>query len=260
LPNGGIVNLSTRNQYLDRPIKGYDDIARGDYAVLSVSDNGIGISQNDLNRIFEPFFTKKVMGRSGTGLGMSVVWGTVKDHKGYINVESAEGNGAVFSLFFPVTRRKSDTEKTSESIDTCQGNGESILLVDDAKDQREIASAILTQIGYSVNAVSSGEEAISYIKGNMVDLIVLDMIMDPGMDGLDTYRKILEIRPNQKAIIASGFSETARVREAQRLGAGTYVQKPYTMAKLGMAVKAELEKRKISHEGRFPDNSSSQVT
>ena len=243
LPNGGAIKVSTRNKYLDRPVKGYDDIAKGDYAVLSVSDNGIGISQNNLNRIFEPFFTKKVMGRSGTGLGMSVVWGTVKDHKGYINVESSEGTGTSFSLFFPVTRREMDVERPPESIDVCRGNGESILLVDDVREQREIASAMLTQIGYSVSAVSSGEEAVSYIKENMVDLIVLDMIMDPGMDGLDTYRKIIEIKPGQRAIIASGFSETDSVIEAQRLGAGAYVQKPYTMIKLGMAVKEELDRK-----------------
>jgi len=244
LPKGGSIALSTRNQYLDRPIKGYDDIAKGDYVVLSVSDNGTGISPNDINRIFEPFFTKKVMGRSGTGLGMSVVWGTVKDHKGYIDVESTEGRGSVFSLFFPVTRRESVAERHSESIDACHGKGESILLVDDAKDQREIASALLTRIGYSVTAVSSGEEAICHIKNNMVDLVILDMIMDPGMDGLDAYRKILEVRPGQKAIIASGFSETNRVREAQSLGAVAYVQKPYTLIKLGMAVKAELDNKK----------------
>jgi two-component system, cell cycle sensor histidine kinase and response regulator CckA len=242
MPNGGRISLSTRNQYLDTPLKGYDDIAKGDYIVFSVSDNGTGISENDINRIFEPFFTKKIMGRSGTGLGMSVVWGTVKDHKGYINVESTEGKGTVFSLFFPVTRIESDNEKPSESIESCYGNGESILLVDDAKDQREIASTLLAQIGYSVTAVSSGEEAISYITDNEVDLVVLDMIMDPGIDGLDTYRKILEIRPGQKAIIASGFSETGRVKEAQSIGAGAYVQKPYTLLKLGIPVKKELEK------------------
>ena len=243
LPGGGTIKISTSNRYLDRPIKGYDDIARGDYTVLSVSDNGIGISQSDMNRIFEPFFTKKEMGRSGTGLGMSVVWGTVKDHKGYINIESSRDTGTVFSLFFPATRRMADKIEAAESVEVYRGNGESILLVDDAKDQREIASAILTQIGYSVNSVSSGEEALSYIKKNMIDLIVLDMIMDPGMDGLDTYRRILEIRPRQRAIIASGFSETSRVREAQRLGAGPYIQKPYTVTKLGMAVKAELGKK-----------------
>ncbi len=244
MPDGGMISLSTRNQYLDRPLKGYDDIATGDYIVFSVSDNGIGISENDKNRIFEPFFTKKVMGRSGTGLGMSVVWGTVKDHKGYINVESAEGRGTVFSLFFPITSREADDERSSGSLESCYGKGESILIVDDAKDQREIASTLLTQIGYSVTAASSGEEALSYIKDYEFDLVVLDMIMDPGIDGLDTYRKILEIKPAQKAIIASGFSETSRVKEAQRLGVGAYVQKPYTLLKLGNTIKKELEKGK----------------
>jgi two-component system cell cycle sensor histidine kinase/response regulator CckA len=86
LPNGGKIIISTSNRYLDRPIKDYDDIEEGDYVILSVSDNGIGISPEDVERIFEPFFTKKVMGRSGTGLGMAVVWGTIRDHKGYIDV------------------------------------------------------------------------------------------------------------------------------------------------------------------------------
>jgi two-component system, cell cycle sensor histidine kinase and response regulator CckA len=176
---------------------------------------------------------------------MSVVWGTVKDHKGYINVESAEGVGTIFSLFFPVTRRTSDREDNSLAVNLYKGKGESILLVDDDRDQREIASAMLNQMGYAVDTISSGEEAISYIKEKAVDLIVLDMIMDPGMDGLDTYRKILEIKPGQRAIIASGFSETIRAREAQRLGAGTYVQKPYTMGALGDAVKAELKRKDL---------------
>lgn len=244
LPKGGRISLMTRNQYLDRPIKGYDDIARGDYVVLSVSDNGIGISPKDINRIFEPFFTKKVMGRSGTGLGMSVVWGTVKDHKGYIDVESSEGKGSAFRLFFPVTRNESDETPQSGSIDTYRGNGESILLVDDAKEQREIAFGLLSQIGYAVTAVASGEEAIAYVRNNKVDLLLLDMIMDPGMDGLDTFRNILLIRPGQRAVIASGYSETERVREAQRMGAGGYVQKPYTMAKLATAIRMELDRKR----------------
>jgi two-component system, cell cycle sensor histidine kinase and response regulator CckA len=254
LPKGGRISLTTRNQYLDRPIKGYDDIAKGDYVVLSVSDNGIGISKKDINRIFEPFFTKKIMGRSGTGLGMSVVWGTVKDHKGYIDIESSEGSGSTFRLFFPVTRTESDATVQSQSLDICQGNGELILLVDDSKDQREIASGMLNQLGYTVTAIASGEGAITYIKKNDVALVLLDMIMDPGMDGLDTYRKILQIKPDQRAIIASGFSETERVREAQRLGAGAYVQKPYTLVKLATAVRMELDrKRQITFKTNEPN-------
>jgi two-component system, cell cycle sensor histidine kinase and response regulator CckA len=99
---------------------------------------------------------------------------------------------------------------------------------------------MLLQLGYRVKAVSSGEEAVEYLRGNRADIIVMDMIMDPGMDGLDTFKKILEMHPDQKTIIASGYSETDRVREALRLGAGPYIKKPYAWLKLGQAVKAAL--------------------
>lgn len=100
--DGGKMLIMTENRYIERPIRGYDDVKEGDYVVLSVSDTGIGISSEDIKRIFEPFYTKKMMGRSGTGLGMTVIWGTVKDHKGYIDVQSAEGKGTTFTLYFPV--------------------------------------------------------------------------------------------------------------------------------------------------------------
>jgi CheY-like chemotaxis protein len=115
-------------------------------------------------------------------------------------------------------------------------------VVDDVKEQREVASSMLARLGYRVEAVSGGEEAIAYLKGSTVDLIVLDMIMDPGIDGLETYRRVLEIRKDQKAIIVSGFSETDRVHIAQSLGAGAYIRKPYVIEKLGLAVKKELER------------------
>ena len=122
------------------------------------------------------------------------------------------------------------------------GKGQTILVVDDVKEQRELVSEMLTTLGYSVNTASSGEEAVDYLQNNSVDLMILDMIMDPGMDGLDTYKQILKLHPGQKAIIASGYSETNRVKEAQRLGAGKLIKKPYTLEKIGFAVKEELEK------------------
>ncbi|HOO41970.1 MAG TPA: response regulator, partial [Syntrophales bacterium] len=242
MPKGGLLAISTQNQYMDRPVQGYDDIREGDYVVLSVSDSGEGIPENDIRHIFEPFYTKKVMGRSGTGLGLAVVWGTVKDHDGYIDVQSEEGKGCTFRLYFPVTREETAEEHGPVSRTGYMGKGESILVVDDIESQRELAARMLEKLNYRVDAVPSGEEAFDYMKEHSVDLIVLDMIMDPGMDGLDTYRKILEISPNQKAVIVSGFSETDRVREAQVLGAGAYVKKPYVLERIGLAVKRELEK------------------
>ena len=240
--HGGELTISTSNQYLDKPISGYDEIRQGDYVVLSVSDTGDGISSENLKHIFEPFYTRKIMGRSGTGLGLAVVWGTMKDHHGYINVESEEGTGTTFTLYFPATREELPSEGVAVSLSEYIGNGESILIVDDVKEQRDLASAMLRKLKYKVDAVSSGEEAVEYIKEHAVALVVLDMIMDPGMDGLDTYAGLLEIRPGQKAIIVSGFAETERVKKARELGVGAYVKKPYLLEKLGLAVRKEIDR------------------
>ena len=242
MAKGGVVTIKTTNQYLDKPMSGYDEIREGDYVVVSVTDTGEGIPAADLQRIFEPFYTKKVMGRSGTGLGLAVVWGTVKDHQGYINVQSKEGKGSAFTLYFPVTREEMSVEACSVAISEYMGKNEIILVVDDVQDQRDLASEMLTNLNYKVSIVDSGEAAIAYIKEHQVDLLVLDMIMDPGMDGLDTYRGVLEIQPKQKAIIVSGFSESDRVHAAHALGAGAYVKKPYVIEKLGLAVRKELDR------------------
>ena len=114
------------------------------------------------------------------------------------------------------------------------------MVVDDIEDQREIASRLLIKLGYSAASVSSGEEAVNYLRGHRADLLVLDMIMDPGIDGLETYKRILDFCPNQKAIIASGFSATDRVKKVQKSGAGAYIKKAYTLEKLGIAAKTEL--------------------
>ena len=241
MPDGGKAEIIAENKYIDTPISGYEDVEEGDYAILTVSDNGIGIAPDEINRIFEPFYTKKIMGRSGTGLGMAVLWGTVKDHNGYIHVKSDEGKGTTIKLFFPVTRKPFRSNEIANSFESYRGEGESILVVDDVKEQRDIASKLLACLGYSVQTVCSGKEAVEYIDDRPADLIVLDMLMPPGIDGLETYERIISKHPGQKAIIASGFSETNRVKKAQRLGAGRYVKKPYTLEKIGLAVKAELK-------------------
>ena len=244
MPEGGRIQIRTENMYIERPITGYDSIEEGDYVAVYISDTGIGIADNEIGRIFEPFYTKKVMGRSGTGLGMAVVWGTIQDHKGYIRVESELKKGTTFKLYFPATRNEIQSDEQTKELIHYRGRGESILVVDDIREQREIALKILSQLGYSVDTAASGEEAIEYLKDDAVDLVVLDMIMTPGIDGLETYRRIIARYPNQKTIIASGFSETNRVREAQRLGAGKYLKKPYTIESIGLAIRAELDKEK----------------
>jgi PAS domain S-box-containing protein len=240
--DGGTVSIASENRYIDKPISGYDDIEEGDYVTLTVSDTGIGIAATDIERIFEPFYTKKTMGRSGTGLGMAVVWGTVKDHKGYIDVQSTEGRGTRFFIYLPASRQPSARTAPRRSIEDYRGKGEFLLVIDDVKDQRRIATGILAKLGYRVESVASGEEAVEYLKTRRADLLILDMIMDPGIDGLETYRQILEVHPAQKAIIASGYSESERVKEALKLGAGAYVKKPYLVEKIAVAVRQELDR------------------
>ncbi|HSM74235.1 MAG TPA: transporter substrate-binding domain-containing protein [Desulfobacterales bacterium] len=240
MPHGGGLRVATENRRLQKPVKGYDEIAAGDYVVLTVADDGIGISSEDQERIFEPFYSKKVMGRSGTGLGMAVVWGTVKDHRGFVDIRSAEGQGTSISLYFPITRQGLCAAASPVALETFKGAGQSVLVVDDREDQRIIATQMLTKLGYCAASVSGGEEALAYLRQRPVDLLLLDMIMGPRMDGLETYRRIQKIVPGQKALIASGFSETERVRAAQALGAGEYLRKPYTIEAIGLAVKNAL--------------------
>ncbi len=242
----GIIRIETENRYIDAPLKGYDDIQEGEYTVLRVMDNGIGISEDDINRIFEPFYTKKVMGRSGTGLGMAVVWGTVKDHRGTVDIKSIQAQGTTVTLLLPSTKEHRMQPSEPATIEELKGSGERILVVDDIKEQREIAAGILTRLGYKVESVSSGEAAVDYLKKQRVDLVVLDMIMDPGIDGLETYRRIVRIRSGQRAVITSGFSESDRVHEARQLGAGAYVKKPYRFETIAKAIKVELKREEVA--------------
>ncbi len=240
MPTGGSVLVKLENRYVDAPLAGYDTVEEGDYVALSVSDTGVGIAQEDRDRIFEPFFTKKDLGRSGTGLGMAVVWGTVKDHHGYVHVESKPSHGTTITLYLPATRKKVDSVMMGDSIEAFRGNGQTILIVDDVSEQRDIASDMLTALNYTPLAVSSGEEAVAYLRRNSIDLMVLDMIMEPGIGGLQTYQEVLKVHPDQRAVLVSGYTKTDDVREAQKLGAGGYLKKPYSLVGLAKAVKAEL--------------------
>lgn len=240
MSDGGEIKISTQRSHIESPIKGYEYFKKGEYAILSVTDTGTGIAQKDIEKIFEPFYTKKKMGRSGTGLGMAVVWGTIKDHNGHIDVQSVENVGTTFTIYFPVTEREKADEIKTLPINEYMGDGESILIVDDEKKQRELATSILNKLNYSVKSVESGEKAIEYMYGYSPDLLILDMIMEPGIDGCETYERILKMHPEQKSIIASGFSENDRVKKAQALGAGEYIKKPYTFEKMGLAVKNAL--------------------
>lgn len=242
MEHGGLIRIATENRYVDNSLRLYEKIGQGEYVVLEVADQGSGIKPEDIDKIFEPFYTSKKMGKSGTGLGMAVVWGTVKDHLGYVNCESRVGVGSTFTIYLPVTSQVCQRQLQESSLEDCQGQGEHILVVDDVEEQREIAAAILLELGYRVTTAASGEEAVMLAARERFDLLLLDMILGEGMDGLAAYRAILVHAPGQRAIITSGFSETERIAEAMRLGVGQYIKKPYMIAKLGRAIREELEK------------------
>ena len=212
------------------------------WSVLTVEDTGNGISPQDLDHIFEPFYTRKVMGRSGTGLGLAVVWNTMQDHGGAVRVRS-DDTGSRFDLWFPATDREQETEPQAELPIRVRGSGERILVIDDEMVQQDIALRTLRALGYRVAQVSSGEEAICYLQKQAVNLLIIDMLMPPGMNGYQTYKKALKINPNQKAVIVSGFSKNQDVLAALRLGAGAFLQKPYTMAQLAETVHEVLHRQ-----------------
>jgi signal transduction histidine kinase/CheY-like chemotaxis protein len=236
----GEVSLATKNKKIETAMKnGAMSLEPGSYVLFSIADSGSGIVPEDLEHIFEPFYTKKKFGHSGTGLGLAVVWNTVLEHQGFIDVRQP-GQGSVFELYFPATAQQVVAEDNSiEQLDL-DGHGEHILVVDDEEPIRILAEKMLTALGYRVSLVASGEEAILFLKTNQVDLLLLDMLMEPGINGHQTYQQIKIFLPEQKALIASGFSESAEVKKAQALGAGAYIKKPYTLQELGIAIKKEL--------------------
>jgi CheY-like chemotaxis protein len=148
-----------------------------------------------------------------------------------------------FELYFPIcTGVEEEINGRKMPVEALKGNGETVLVVDDESSQREIACGMLEMLGYAPTSVSSGEAAIDYLRSHSADVLLLDMLMPPGITGLETYRRILEFRSGQKALIASGFSESTDVRDTQKLGAGEYIKKPYTLQRLGLAMKRELER------------------
>jgi len=243
---GSVTLETTVVQFSNIILKGYERTTDGPYVRFSVKDTGPGISTQDLDRIFEPFYTKKVLGRSGTGLGLSIVWNTVHDHKGYIQVKSEKGE-TLFQVYFPVTEVLIEAAEPDRiyTLSDYKGSNEAILVVDDVESQRKISENIIKRLGYQVTVVTSGEEAIEYVRKNKVDLAVLDMIMAPGISGLDTFRELKIIDPDIRAVITSGYSKTRDVEKAQELGAGPFIKKPYSLEHLGLTLKEELDKRKV---------------
>jgi len=246
----GKVTIKTSKKSLDTPLVGYETVPQGDYAVIEISDTGEGIDKEIFGRIFEPFYTrKKRSDRSGSGLGLSVVHGIVKDHHGFMDVKSDVGKGSVFALYLPLVAQPQEESGKSGPAPVIGGT-ERVLVVDDEPGQRFIACRSLKRLGYEVAEAENGHQAVKLFDqrdegGNLkpespFDLIVLDMIMEEGFDGLDTYEAILKLYPKQKSLICSGHAEDGRARAAVGLGAD-WLAKPYQMDGIAGAVRKRLD-------------------
>jgi len=210
-----------------------------DYVVLSVADSGVGISVEEQQRIFEPYYSSKKLGRSGTGLGLTTVWNIVEECEGRVFVDSS-ASGTLFELFLPTTDVVSSPPFEEVNLLGSAPGNESVLVVDDEIGQRELIRSMLQALGYRVTTVARGEEAVDLLAKDAYDLVVLDMVMPPGWNGLETFERILRVNPDQKAIISSGLMEVDEIRRVSALGIVTVLTKPYKLADLAMAVKAEL--------------------
>lgn len=237
----GRIYLTTDNQSSEGRDLFYQRLPAGDYVVVSIEDEGTGIDPDDFDRLFEPFYTTKVMEQSGTGLGMAVVWGVVYDHHGVIDVISVQGTGTRFDVYFPITNAPLPKLVAPKSAAELMGDGQLILVVDDMKDQRELIDVVLTRLNYRVVTCASGEAAAEILSTKNVDLALIDMVMDVGWDGLETYEALCRIKPGLKTLLMSGFAETDKVLKAQGLGAGSFQRKPFTIESLGQNLSDELK-------------------
>lgn len=248
MDNDGVLTVQTENYYLDSLIISQGIIPKGEYVKITISDTGKGIPAEIIQNIFDPFFTTKTTdSKRGSGLGLSVVNSVIKDHNGYIDVESIVDKGTSFFIYLPISRKTSDVKNNEYEEYEVRGS-ETILVVDDDDILQEVMSNILEGLGYKVDVVDSGEEAVEYLLKKSVDIILLDMVMPNGIDGTEAYRQIIQYNPNQKAIIVSGYADSKRVQEARNLGINMFIHKPITQEVLGKAIRKEINRAvKITH-------------
>ncbi len=239
----GRLNVRTENICLESPVGGYESVDPGEYVKVTISDTGSGIPAEIREKIFEPFFTtKRGDKRRGSGLGLSIVHGIVKDHMGYVDLDSKPGEGTSFYLYLPVCRSEED-----KPVKTCKrGAGEKILVVDNDQNQLRIIRHLLETLNYKTTGVASGEEAIALLEKapNAFDVVLMEMYLEGEMDGSDLWRAIDRMRPGIPSLLVSGFSiPMSRIKEAQRLGAGPFIKKPLTLQNLGDGIQRALSRQ-----------------
>lgn len=246
MPSGGTLTFTLSNRKLDQTeaICGQFKLKEGNYLEIDVEDTGLGMTPEIQARIFEPFFTTKEQGK-GTGIGLSAVYGAVRDHNGAVTLYSEEGVGTTFYLFFPLAENR-DSEEISDTPKEIRGRG-LILVVDDEAMIRETAKGILESLGYHVMTASDGKEGVDIVKnqGDAIDLVILDMIM-PVMGGRETFTEMKRLKPHLKIAVWSGFTRDSAVEEMKAMGLDGFIRKPYNRYDLSCMVATILNPGSIS--------------
>jgi PAS domain S-box-containing protein len=240
MPNGGRLVIETANMHLDQAYAENADIAAGDYVVITVTDSGTGIPSDVLERVFEPFFTTKEVGR-GTGLGLSMVYGFVKQSRGHVKIYSEVGHGTSIRLYLPRAVQPSQSMPTSAPAgETIAGGRETILVVEDDASVRSMAVGVLEGLGYDVRQAPDGQSALELLRADTrIDLLFTDMVMPNGMNGHDLIRAATGLRPDLKALLTSGYSEQF-IKTGGDAPNVRLLNKPYRRESLATAVRLAL--------------------
>jgi CheY-like chemotaxis protein len=241
MPSGGELVFKTGiEEFADSRSLPEPDIRPGRFAVLTVEDTGTGIKPENMERIFEPFFTTKGKGR-GTGMGLAMIYGTVRNHGGFIRVDSAPGKGATFRVYLPLESDAVRDEEPPPAAPAPDSGTGRILVVDDEETVRDVARSMLEICGYEVVTVSNGLEAVDYYRdhGGRIDLVVIDMVM-PEMNGRECFRALREMDPNIRAVLSTGYGADGEAKEIVQEGMAGLVLKPFSKGALAATVQEAL--------------------
>ncbi len=240
MPGGGNLHIQTENVIIDENYNKPYHMRPGKYIKISVTDTGFGMDEATQRKVFDPFFTTKGIGR-GTGLGLASAYGIIKNHSGYIDVNSENGKGTTFEIYLPASEKEVvKKEKLPEEV---LGGTETILFVDDEYVVIDVGQQILKTLGYTVFQVRSGKEAIEVYRKNQneIDMVILDMIM-PEMSGGDTYDRLKEINPEIKGLLSSGYSIDGQATDILKRGCNGFIQKPFNISALSKKIREVLDK------------------